>query len=130
MSLRILTLLNHSVPVDRFKAYYQMTHWSLPKLVDFAAFAERAKLEILPHFDFLHLPTFRLDMLATCLAFTLCAIGADQGQLAGVLAPESERVNAWEYGPMVRNEMTIMIMKVSPYWSDPLKCSHSPSRSG
>lgn len=114
-----VVLADHSsIPPDRFRAYYQMSHWKLPSPSDFAGFAQHAKERILPHFGFLHMPTFRLDMLATCLAFTLCTVGADHSRRTEMShsagRDEGAEGGGWDYGLMVRNEMTVMIMKVSP----------------
>jgi hypothetical protein len=93
-----------------------MTHWRLPSPSEFAMYAQRTKETILLHFSFLHMPTFRLDMLATCLAFTLCVVGADRSREDRDLVetgPDGAEAG-WVFGPMVRSEMTIMIMEVCP----------------
>lgn len=76
-------------------------HWSLPPLLQLTGHVEHTRRAVLPHFDMLHMPTFRLDMLATCLAFTLCVVGAvDNGGEA-------------DFALGVRNEMTTVLMRVS-----------------
>lgn len=94
--------MERSVPLDRFRAYYKLGHWSIPPLSDLTSFAEQTSRQIFPHFDMFHMPTFRLDMQATCLAFTICLVGAIHGSDM-----------RWDYASGVRNEMTTVLMRVS-----------------
>ena len=95
-----------------------MSHWSLPPLLELTSFAEHTCDTILPHFDMLHMPTMRLDMHATCLAFTLCIVGAvaklGSQSAAGTGSNGPVDTSRWDFAPVVRGELTTILMRVGP----------------
>lgn len=156
-NLRILANHFNSLPAERFAGVYQIPHWSLPPLRTLSVMACRTYHTILNHFSFVHMPTFKLNDTAACLAFAICTVGgirtgattaSDNAVLAslglsGVPQPkpldgpvvpdqswesiyeqnwnkvnddkkyDSENVNKWRNGPVVRSEKTNMLVKVS-----------------
>ncbi|WWC85585.1 uncharacterized protein L201_000449 [Kwoniella dendrophila CBS 6074] len=143
------------LPAERFAGVYQIPHWSLPPLRTLSVMACRTYHTILNHFSFVHMPTFKLNDTAACLAFAICTVGgirtgattaSDNAVLAalglsGVSQPkpldgpvvpdqswesiyeqnwnkanddkkyDSENVNNWRNGPVVRSEKTNMLVK-------------------
>ncbi|OCF59978.1 hypothetical protein L486_02651 [Kwoniella mangroviensis CBS 10435] len=143
------------LPAERFAGVYQIPHWALPPLRTLSVMACRTYHTVLNHFSFVHMPTFKLNDTAACLAFAICTVGgirtgnataADAAVLqslglSGITPPkaldgpvvpgqswesiyaanwkksvddkpyDSENVNNWKNGPLVRNEKTNMLVK-------------------
>ncbi|WWC97388.1 hypothetical protein V866_004267 [Kwoniella sp. B9012] len=143
------------LPAERFAGVYQIPHWALPPLRTLSVMACRTYHTVLNHFSFVHMPTFKLNDTAACLAFAICTVGgirtgnttaADAAVLqslglSGITPPkaldgpvvpdqswesiyaanwkksvddkpyDSENVNNWKNGPIVRNEKTNMLVK-------------------
>nr|XP_019048500.1 hypothetical protein I302_02272 [Kwoniella bestiolae CBS 10118]OCF27430.1 hypothetical protein I302_02272 [Kwoniella bestiolae CBS 10118] len=63
------------LPAERFAGVYQIPHWALPPLRTLSVMACRTYHTVLNHFSFVHMPTFKLNDTAACLAFAICTVG-------------------------------------------------------